>query len=273
MSWHGYAAAGMVTQHPRALDGVWAKMERAAGHYSALSAAIETYLAIPPYLRDETMAGDFVSVRAEATTQPPVELALIFGDMVQNLRSALDHMAWAFARTVKSEPSKRTQFPIFRNRPEDFACEPQVHHIPEPVRAIMEQMQPYATEDAIGHDIGQQLLTLAELSNRDKHRVLLLAEGITVMPKYVTHNTPRGMDSRITFRADPDRQWAEVIHPADPAYGPYTVEFEAEVTIIEPGLPWRSGLDGIAQHLWNEVNITIGAFRGQWPLLASHSSN
>ena len=83
----------------------------------------------------------------------------------------------------------------------------------------MEAMQPYQTEDAVGQMIGEELTIVRELSNRDKHRVLLLAESV-VLPKWVGSNTPEGEDSGVRFAMDPDEQWAEISFPLDPRFGP-----------------------------------------------------
>ena len=270
VTWHGYASGGMPESHPPALAGVWAKMRRAKAHQLTLTAATEAYVNLPPYRIIETYTDDRKILRAVATLQPPEDLALILGDLVQNLRSALDHLAWAFARTVRDPPSRRTHFPMFDSPPDDFAGERQVRHIPAPVREIMEAMQPYRTDDEVGQMIGRELAVLRELSNRDKHRVLLLAENL-VWPKHVFSNTPEGTDSEVRFDIDRENgQWAEISHPLDRKHGPYTPHFEVEVTIIEPGLPWRSGLDGIAHALYEETSMAIGAFRSQWPLLEAH---
>lgn len=265
--WHMYAAAGMVPNPPPALAGVWAKMQRAATHRDALKLAAVAYVAIPPYRVGSTTKEGLVTLRAEPTLEPPVELALILGDLVQCLRSALDHLAWAFARTVAPTPSGRTQFPIMDQRPDDFASEPQVRDIPKEVRDILEEMQPYRPDDEIGGMIGRELASLRRLSNRDKHRVLLVAQRVVAI-HYVAHNTPEGQGSGIKFRQDPEGQWAEIDHPSDPRYGPYDARFEAQVTLIEHDLPWRSGLEGIAHNLYNETAIAIAAFRGHYGLLS-----
>lgn len=264
--WHNYAMAGMPRPHPAALAGVWAKMRRAAAHQDALVDAVDAYLALPPYTITETVADGRKTIRAEASVPPPEDLALILGDLVQNLRSALDHMAYQFARTVKPNPLRQTQFPIMDRAPADFGSHPQVREIPGAVRDIMEQMQPYQSPETVGGMIGRELASLRRLSNRDKHRLLLLAERL-VVPKYVASNTPEGQDSGVTFRQDPEGQWAEIIHPIAPKFGPYDAHFEAQVTLIEPDLPWRSGLEGIARGLYNQTATATGAFRGEWSLL------
>lgn len=79
--------------HP--LRGPLLKLERAKKHFAELKEKSEAFLADEPY--DWRMEGQafpdgrreytvFASVEAE----PPIELGLIAGDVVQNLRASLD---------------------------------------------------------------------------------------------------------------------------------------------------------------------------------------
>jgi hypothetical protein len=97
---------------------------------------------------------------------PPDAWPLLAGEAIQNLRSALDHMVY----TASGERS-RTQFPIFKD-----ACEFQVlgsrmlKGVPDPVRATIENAQPYQTNPNAPARAPLELLHV--LSNRDKHRTL-----------------------------------------------------------------------------------------------------
>src|SRR6059036_102474 len=96
----------------------------------------------------------------------PDHWPLLAGEAIQNLRAALDHLVFE-----KSGNNRRTQFPIFTDH-----CEFQVlgkrymKGVPEPVRAFIEEAQPYRfmPEHAAQHPLAQ----LSALSNLDKHRVL-----------------------------------------------------------------------------------------------------
>jgi hypothetical protein len=94
------------------------------------------------------------------------EWPLLAGEAIQNLRSALDHMVY----TASGERS-RSQFPIFTD-----PCEFQVlgsrmiRRVPEPVRAAIEEAQPYRRNPNTPDNA--MLARLRLLSNRDKHRTL-----------------------------------------------------------------------------------------------------
>lgn len=85
--------------------------------------------------------------------------------------------------------------------------------------------------------------------------------------KHVVAYTDRDLGSVVEYDRDPDRLWAEVSFPADEPEGTYLPHFRAEVTMIEEGLPWRSGVTGIARALYTATTAAIGAFTPLWDLL------
>jgi hypothetical protein len=50
--------------------------------------------------------------RFQVVREPPLRLGVMFGDCVQNLRSALDHLAWQVTLLDGGTPGDSTQFPI-----------------------------------------------------------------------------------------------------------------------------------------------------------------
>ena len=160
------------------LAGSIAKVDRASTHLDALQQALS------PFLHSEPKPYRFVAEVDENTSrylmrlrierEIPLELSLIVGDIVQNLRTALDHLVWELVRANGQKPTRENAFPIFDRPPpgEDEHPEQQrwnrnlagLH--PDAVQLI-ERCQPYH---------GPSLRTLAalrRLSNEDKHRVLV----------------------------------------------------------------------------------------------------
>ncbi len=100
-----------------------------------------------------------------------LRLAILAGDAIYSLRSALDHIAWQLALTTKDRPFDRTEFPIvgedtsenmrrFKRVTQDI-----------PVSAVNEikALQPYQRGTAYKDDL---LWKLDKLCNIDKHRVI-----------------------------------------------------------------------------------------------------
>ena len=78
----------------------------------------------------------------------PDKIPLIVGDFLYCLRSSLDQLVWALAKTVGSYPS-RTQFPIL-DTPDPGKFAAYTNGVPTDAVAIMESLQPYHTGDEIG---------------------------------------------------------------------------------------------------------------------------
>ena len=168
-----YAAWGLPAVAPPGLDGVWAKLSRARHHHSELKDAIGAYLGPSPYRITRQVVGDYETLRPEITLDPPIEIAMIFGDFLHALNSALDHTAWAFALTTALAPNGHTEWPLYRRR-RTFteATRPggRLEHIPPDVLAAMRDIQPYQKNDWAY--IGRDLAAMRDLWNEDKHRAL-----------------------------------------------------------------------------------------------------
>jgi hypothetical protein len=96
---------------------------------------------------------------------PKREWAVLIGELVHNLRSALDHAVYAAAE----KPDRDTQFPIFTRRKDwdKKACR-MIYSVPDEPLALIEEAQPYHAPVPRGH----VLAVLNRLSNQDKHRLL-----------------------------------------------------------------------------------------------------
>lgn len=109
------------------------------------------------------------------------EISLIAGDVIHNLRSALDHLAWAMAcEFAGGEPRDPTgvQFPI-RDTPVTFADVRRVRTQLAPEHwQFLERFQPYhgvdGRSDSWHGRYKHQLSLLRDLSNDDKHRLTQL---------------------------------------------------------------------------------------------------
>ena len=104
------------------LDGPRLKCERAKEHLDNLTAEIAAYYSRKPYAisrdvhpEDPTRQVFRLNVREE----PPLRLGIILGDVVHNLRSALDHLAFqlALVHTPMMTPKEETriEFPIYKD--------------------------------------------------------------------------------------------------------------------------------------------------------------
>lgn len=160
--------------------GIQAKIDRADEHFRALDALVGAYLHSDPYrvVGEERVdkAQWHYDVFLEVDSYPPDEVwGPIIGDVVHNLRSALDHLAWQLALPIaRSEHPRKIAFPIFlilpkrddpasSKRAKDLAR--MLCHLRPDCHAAIEAVQP-------GVDAIHPLWLLHALWNTDKHRTL-----------------------------------------------------------------------------------------------------
>lgn len=159
------------------LDGVRLKLSRAMEHLLRLDDEIDEYRAREPFkvLREVDPGDARLRFGFFLTELPPAHLSVVIGDIVNNLRSSLDHLAWqlviANGGTPQTSPPT-TQFPLHRSRTTSSGKLRKIEiagGVAPKALAAVESLQPYhRVQDPGKHP----LALLAELSNIDKHRTL-----------------------------------------------------------------------------------------------------
>jgi hypothetical protein len=155
------------------LSGVLAKLERADEHRQEYEDILEAFLESQPYsifTEYDPKTGWHV-LRWHVMTEPPLErLALLFGDMISNLRTTLDYLVWQLVLVGGSRPGRRTGFPVVR-REKDWEVQSRAALrgvAPEWVEEI-ELRQPFHRPD---HAAFHPLAILDHVNNLNKHRFL-----------------------------------------------------------------------------------------------------
>lgn len=153
------------------LSVVRTKIERANQHLGELVVIRDSFMQTKPYTilsRPNTQPGyyDFYVTDIHC---PPKEIALITGDVIHNLRAALDHLAYELVLLNGAEPTTATCFPIH----DDAALynsrhERQVRGMGQPAIDAISATQPYKG----GNDA---LWVLHKLDIEDKHHALFVA--------------------------------------------------------------------------------------------------
>ena len=147
------------------------KLERAKQHYAELEAALASLFAINPYKistrrNDEGRLVYYLS----GVTDIPVEFSLIAGDVIQNLRSALDHLAyalWVKEADGQGRREEKIYFPIDKDQASyNKNKADKTQGISQQSLAIMDSLNPYPS----GNDV---LWRIHKLNNNDKHRLLV----------------------------------------------------------------------------------------------------
>ncbi len=168
---------------PHPLFGCQLKLDRAYEHMESLNRAMQGFLGRRPYELwkhfDRQTNEYFVFMRLRDT--PPVKWSIVIGDIVHNLRSALDHLAWQLVKANGKKPDRNTGFPIFSDDPfADSASEKTLERWEKMTRgmhaddiAILKEFQPYKLGDQ-----GSPFFILNALSNRDKHREIHFTQNV-----------------------------------------------------------------------------------------------
>jgi hypothetical protein len=154
------------------LDGVWAKLDRAAEHLTVLDEETAAFFESKPYVVESEFEPDVTEyvVYIKPIRQPPLRLGLLLGDCAHNLRSALDHLVCQLASLNGPTDCATTQFPIcgseseFDRRAGTWLAGVDPTHV-----AQIKLVQPYNA----GVDAPHHFLALLNwLDNVDKHRVV-----------------------------------------------------------------------------------------------------
>ncbi len=143
-------------------------MERAKHHLFDLKAAIKGFQETNPYeieVYDEDETGDQVYI-VHVRSEPPITLAAIVGDVLNNLRSALDYLVFELA---EGRGGDKLYFPIYNTADSFKAAIKGMEKIILCNEAIELLRATQAYEGGKGHGLWQ----LHQLNRREKHRFLI----------------------------------------------------------------------------------------------------
>jgi len=113
--------------------------------------------------------------RFNVESPPPVSLGVVAGDVIHNLRSALDHLARelviANGANPRDEGRPRTQFPIVTASEQQPVIHTESGDISSAAQVLLEVVQPNNRPD-------HPLAVLTRLANIDKHRTILFTHRV-----------------------------------------------------------------------------------------------
>ncbi|GAB4352446.1 MAG: hypothetical protein Kow00114_01150 [Kiloniellaceae bacterium] len=157
---------------PDPFEGPKLKIERAEAHIRDLQAAVAAFHQTDPYALVREEKGGKYHYRIRILQPVPTSFALLIGDAIQNLRTALDYAACCLA--IQKNPAANVNdvsFPIgadlakFKSSAKD-----KIRKLTPEARAFIEALKPYQG----GNDAFWRLHRLAV---RDRHRLLLTTWG------------------------------------------------------------------------------------------------
>jgi hypothetical protein len=192
----------------------------------------------------------------------PADWPLIVGDILHNIRSALDNLAFALVEVARiprvSDPA-RGLFPICASHREfkDIRERDMGGMAPE-AQAIIESLQPYRREDSLHFS---RLYLLNELANVDRHRCLVLAypipePGLAVHAGVVAGNGAQAVGVTAYADGTESARRAFVGDPANPAEHSDSPTFP-DVCFADSAVPFRGSvirfLEATCDHIKADV--------------------
>lgn len=179
------------------LASAYLKLMRAQEHLDPLTHAIRQYEISRPYdyVRETHIEEGEHIVYGLVRPPPAADWYGPLGDVVHNLRAALDHAAFGLSsycqgRSLTDGEAKSVEWPVL-TQPEDWAefvrkKEPSIRFLSESYREVVESEQPYrGTNDYIRSS--HPMHVLHSLWNLDKHRqIIFFAAFGEVMHVFVT---------------------------------------------------------------------------------------
>jgi len=168
-------------------DSWWLKFKRAQQHMVDIRREARRYANAHPYrlvpIRQPKRYDNIRRYKVEITEQPDPIIAIMLGDFIHNLRSALDHVV--VAATSPHSKRKNAAFPvstenlwekdaqrryIIRDAARRKSFLRAIDGLPDEAQTIVIRAQPYQLPDRAQENI---LALLSRLENADKHRELI----------------------------------------------------------------------------------------------------
>jgi hypothetical protein len=153
-------------------NDILAKIDRANKHIGDLDSLWDACRVAHPNrtrIERDPQSGD-LHYFVEDMTPIPIQVPLIAGDAIQNLRTALDHLAWAMVKRAGGKVDTQTSFPIFESAT-DYA------DAKKGVTRKVQGLSSFAMQKLASHGPykggNDKLWILHRLNNIDKHRLLL----------------------------------------------------------------------------------------------------
>ena len=167
---------------PNIFEILSVKIEQANKHIEELERATSVFHdATPPpyeiYFEDSPKKLER-TYRIRVHKKIPLEISALIGDVLHNLRSALDHLAWHLVTSRSIEPKatpSHIYFPIFETAQKYHANKMRkIQGMTKEAIQIIDAIEPYYKSDDGQIGQGTPLWCLHTLNIQDKHKLLIL---------------------------------------------------------------------------------------------------
>lgn len=165
-----------------------AKIERAKEHIRDLHIEVRAFISTPPEpyavsTKRDPQTRELIYYVSSAAEHVPVRISSIVGDVVQNIRSGLDHLAYQLVSVgcPGVEPGRQVYFPISESADKYKIEAPgKVKGMRQDAIEAINALKPYKG----GNDL---LWQIHKLNNIDKHRMLIAVGAAHVAHSLTPH--------------------------------------------------------------------------------------
>ena len=209
-----------------ALDGPKLKIERATAHIADVRAHVINFLSTSP-CEMFTCVGPGEGeecIKVRPITEPPAEIAVICGEIIYGLRSALDQLACALATQNGYADVSGTYFPFAGSKDEfeTTSNRKKISKLSPAAVSMIDSLKPYKG----GNDL---LWALNKLGNTDKHQMLLPMAAANLGAQLQLTGRPLGTMEH-TFKVP--RSWQLLDPDATIFIYPAGMHLNGEITVL-----------------------------------------
>lgn len=247
-----------------------AKLRRAGDHLNALHIAAQAFIDRQPYqIITEQEAEGWRVFYLKVREPPPIELGTVFGDLLHNLRSALDNLVTQLILLNDKPVPRITGFPVFdKERKFKAVGVKRINGVRSDHAAIIEGLQPYhGRTDATARAVE----LLSSYANLDRHKLVhptFVGPAQTDIP-FIFRRKPidtnvviEGQVTAAGFRLEDGAELARLRVGVEPGQPQVSVKAEALVEIaFGEGLLRLTALPTIA----GEITSLIKDFDPDFP--------
>ena len=202
-------------------------------------------------------------MRVSILKEPPAEIGVVVGDIVHNLRSALDHLACQFVMSNGGSPSTKTAFPVFIDDPKATQkllskwngmtqgmsadavrfvddCQPyKIRHLPNPhhlsLLSALSNWDKHHDIHAVGHYLeGTGVIATGGLIEYREKPVFTRLEDQEEIFRYKTAQGPLGAETDLNFR------------------GKFTLSFDSPKSILN-----SDPIEHLIDRIWTYVAMDV----------------
>jgi hypothetical protein len=186
------------------LEAVRLKIDRAETHRQTLEAEcrpwIEQHRADVVYEYDSDTTWHRFVVRTIDPAVAPLIWSIVLGELIHDLRSALDHTIWQLVLANNRKPNRSNQFPIFSNQPKPGDLGGYLRGVAPGAQSEIKKLQPYLRPNRTEPE---PIEIIGSLSNTDKHQTLhaaIAVAGPMLEVSDIGFTTGPGPDPKAEFR-------------------------------------------------------------------------